>query len=79
MKKTYKIDKDQDELSEHYDFDYSKAKNNRFAPLLAEQEGFVKLEPDIRRVFRTSDQVNNALRAIINAVPKTKKKSIEIA
>ncbi len=65
-----------DEMLDNYDFDYSKAQPNRFAPLLAEQNGFIKLQPDIHKVFQTSDQVNNALRALINAIPKEKKEMI---
>jgi hypothetical protein len=68
-----------DELEEHYDFDYSKAKPNRFAPILAEQSGFIKLQPDIQEVFKTSEQVNNILRAIISAYPKSKKLSVKTA
>lgn len=64
---------DDDEMLDHYELDYSKAKPNRFAPILAEQEGFIKLQPDVKKIFKTSDEVNNVLRAIINAYPKAKK------
>ncbi len=63
-----------DEMLDHYDFDYSKAKPNRFAAILSEQSGFIKLQPDIQKVFKNSDDVNNALRAFINAIPKKKRK-----
>ena len=72
MKKTNQ-NIDQDEMSEHYDFDYSKAKPNHYAAILAEQEGYVKLQPDIKKVFKTSEQVNDVLRAIINSFPKSGK------
>ena len=68
---------DGDKMPDHYEFDYSKAKPNRFAPVLAEQEGFIQLQPDIRKVFKTSDQVNTALRAFINAIPKRSSKLLE--
>jgi hypothetical protein len=74
MKKINKIDKD--DLSEHYDFDYSKAKPNRFAQMFLD-EGNVIIEPDVRKVFDTPDKVNNALRAIIQAYPKKTRKSKE--
>ena len=80
MKKTDKINinpDDNHEMQEHYDFDYTKAKPNRFAPILAEQNGFIKLQPDIQKVFQTSEQVNNALRAIINIIPKPTKRKLE--
>lgn len=54
-----------DMLSE-YNFDYSKAKNNRFA---ADYHVSVTLDPDVASVFKTSESVNKALRAILLAVP----------
>jgi hypothetical protein len=35
-----------DELREHYDFDYAKAKPNRFAKRLREEMTLVVLDPD---------------------------------
>jgi hypothetical protein len=64
-------------MLDHYDFDYSKAKPNRFASVLTEQNGFIKLQPDIHKVFQTSDQVNDALRAFINAIPKKNKRKAQ--
>ena len=72
MKKTNQ-NIDRDEMPEHYDFDYSKAKPNHYAAILAEQEGYIKLQPDIKKVFKTSEQVNNVLRAIIDSLPRTGK------
>lgn len=54
-----------DMLSE-YSFDYSKAKSNRFA---ADYHVSVTLDPDVANVFKTSESVNKALRAILLAVP----------
>ena len=54
-----------DMLSE-YNLDYSKAKNNRFA---ADHHVSVTLDPDVASVFKTSESVNKALRAILLAVP----------
>ncbi|MEI6089378.1 MAG: hypothetical protein WCR42_02910 [bacterium] len=82
MKKTDNIMNnldDEDEMLDNYDFDYSKAKPNRFAAKLAEQDGYIKLQPDIHKVFETSDQVNNALRALINAMPKKKNRKLSHA
>ena len=75
MKKT----EDNDEMLEHYDFDYSLAKPNRFALSLTEENGFIKLQPEIQKVFQTSDQVNNALRAFIDAIPKKGKRKLQKA
>jgi hypothetical protein len=63
-------------MLEHYDFDYSQAKPNRFALILAEQDGFIKLQPDIREFYHTSEEVNNALRHFIKTKPKLKRKII---
>ncbi|MFH1049936.1 MAG: hypothetical protein V1779_03280 [bacterium] len=71
MKKniTYKNEME-DELLPEYEFDFSKSKPNRFVQLLKKQANCIQLEPDIQKVFRNSDEVNNALRAVINAIPK---------
>lgn len=56
-----------DELDAHYDFDYSKAKPNRFAARLAQEQVMVVLDPDIAAIFPTSETVNEALRALATA------------
>ncbi len=68
-----------DDLQPEYDLDFSKSKPNRFSKSLQSQSNFIQLEPDVHKVFRNSDEVNNALRAVINAMPKRKKnKSQEV-
>jgi len=57
--------------------DFSKSKPNRFAKVLRNQSNFVQLEPDIQKVFTTSEEVNNALRAFINAIPKHSKRKTQ--
>ena len=56
-----------DELTEHYDFDYSKAKPNRFAKRLAQEQVMVVLDPDMAAIFPTSEAVNEALRVLATA------------
>jgi len=56
-----------DEINEHYDFDYSKAKPNRFAARLAEEQLMVVLDPDMAAIFPTSEAVNEALRVLATA------------
>ncbi|HWF44955.1 MAG TPA: hypothetical protein VG537_09965 [Candidatus Kapabacteria bacterium] len=58
-----------DDLRPHYEFDYSKAKPNRFAHVKKDQT-VVLLDKDLSKVFKTQDEVNNALRALVNAMPK---------
>ena len=73
MKKmpTNKASKVQDMASE-YQFDYKKAKPNRFAARMKDEPLIVMIEPDIAKVFKSSEQVNKALRALISAIPEKK-------
>jgi hypothetical protein len=57
-----------DELREHYSFDYSKAKPNRFADRFDEEAIVVVLDPDVAAVFTTSEAANQALRGLITAL-----------
>ena len=59
----------QEDLLPEYNFDYSKARPNRFATS-GDRTITVKLEPDVARVFQTSDEVNRVLRAIISVIPR---------
>ena len=52
-----------------YNFDYSKAKPNRFAHNVVN----VTLDEDIAKIFTTSKPVNKALRAILSALLETRK------
>lgn len=60
-----------DDLRPEYDFDYSKARPNRFATgdgscrVVA-----VQLDPDVAEVFTTAESVNAVLRALINSMPR---------
>ncbi len=58
------------ELLSEYNFDYSKARSNRFAIPKDEKSVTVRLQPDVAKVFKTSEEVNKALRAILSAIPK---------
>lgn len=59
------------ELLPEYELDYRKARPNRFATQLDTSPVTVTLDPDIAEVFKTSEAVNNALRALLSAIPKT--------
>jgi hypothetical protein len=58
------------DIEPEYDFDYSKARPNRFAERVSKDQIAVVLEPDIARVFNDSDSVNRVLRALIESMPK---------
>ncbi len=56
-----------DGLLPEYEFDYRRARPNRFA--LTEQQRVVILEPDVAEYFHDSEAVNRVLRAIIENLP----------
>lgn len=68
MKKTPTNNPESDDLSAEYEFDYRKARPNRFA--LKDQERVVILEPDVAEYFHDSDAVNRVLRALIETMPR---------
>ncbi len=57
-----------------YQFDYSKAKPNRFANRAKENRLVVLLDPDVAAVFTTPESVNKVLRALITALPVTSRR-----
>ena len=73
MKKT-PIDESQfeSEILPEYHFDYQKAKPNRFTTQNVKRMTVV-LDEDIAQVFTTSESVNKALRALIEAMPQIDK------
>lgn len=58
-------------MKTEYDFDYKKAKPNRFAGKIAKDRVVVLLDPEVSKVFNDSESVNEALRALIAALPKS--------
>lgn len=63
----------QGNLLPEYNFDYSKAKPNRFAGRMSEAIAVV-LEPDVAAVFKSSKTVNAILRSAISAMSQTKRR-----
>lgn len=72
MKKNPKDELADDFMRDEYDFDYSKGVRGKYARKVSEENGYVKLSEDVRGVFKTSEEVNNALRSFIQAIPKHK-------
>jgi hypothetical protein len=62
-----------DDLRPEYDFDYRKARPNRFAERVYKNRRVVILDPDISKAFPTSESVNTVLRALITTMPKPRK------
>jgi hypothetical protein len=69
-KKPPGLDDSAGELQPEYDLDYAKARPNRFANRIVPGGSAVVLEPDVASVFKTSQSVNEVLRALITAMPK---------
>ncbi|HEV7684003.1 MAG TPA: hypothetical protein VGO68_17865 [Pyrinomonadaceae bacterium] len=63
-----------EEVQPGYDFDYTKAKPNRFVGRMAKDRLVVLLDPEVSKVFLDSESVNAALRALITALPKSAKR-----
>jgi hypothetical protein len=59
-----------DEALSEYDFDYKKAKPNRFAGRISKER---VLDPDVSQIFTTPESVNTVLRALIAAMPESLK------
>lgn len=57
------------EMDSEYRFDYSTARPNRFANRMEDAPLVVVIDPDVAKVFTTTEQVNKALRALISAMP----------
>ena len=57
-------------MASEYRFDYKKAKPNRFASRMKSGPLVAVIDPDVAKVFKTTDDVNKALRALITAMPK---------
>ena len=69
MKRT-KASEPQDDMLPQYDFDYNKARPNRFAGEIDKNCLVVVLDADIAQVFTTSESVNSVLRALITTMPR---------
>ena len=67
---------DTNEMRTEYQIDYSKSRPNRFAKIATEEPLVVMVDADISEVFTTSESVNHALRALIAAMPKSRRKRV---
>ncbi len=60
-----------DDLIAEHQFDYSKARPNRFVSSCSPGGRLVVLDPDIARVFTDAESVNSVLRALITIMLPT--------
>ncbi|HEX7530148.1 MAG TPA: hypothetical protein VF333_03310, partial [Pyrinomonadaceae bacterium] len=64
---------EKEDTQPEYDFDYTKAKPNRFAGRIAKDRMVVLLDPEVSKVA-DSESVNVALRQLITTLPKNTKR-----
>ena len=57
-----------DDMLPEYDFNYRKAKPNRFT--LKEDQQAIILDADVAKFFKNSESVNRVLRALIMNMPQ---------
>lgn len=62
------------DLLKEYNFDYGKALPNRFAGKQKDRL-IIALDPDLSKVFTTSESVNAVLRALVKTMPPTTPKT----
>ncbi len=67
-----------DDMRPEYNFDYRKARPNRFASRAKQERLVVILDPDIAEVFTTPESVNKVLRALITTMPQTEKQKVDV-
>lgn len=70
MKKA-KRDKEHDMLPE---YDFSQGVRGKYAKRYAEGSNLVVLSPDVAKIFRTSESVNEALRTLLRVRGKPSRK-----
>ena len=66
-----------DDMRLEYDFDYLKARPNRFAARNKDRL-IVVLDPDVSKVFTTPESVNTVLRALIATMPQSAKRKAAV-
>jgi uncharacterized DUF497 family protein len=64
-----------EEMLPEYNFDYTKAKPNRFSGRINKDRVVVLLDPEVSEVFTTPESVNTVLRALITAMPQGSKRA----
>lgn len=67
-----------DYLQPEYEFDYSKAKRNKYASVFKNQDCLVRIEPDIFQFFNSEEKVNNALRSLLDLSQSSQAQNIRI-
>ncbi len=61
-------------MREEDKFDYSKGVRGKYFRKATEENCYIKLIPEVQKVFKNSEDVNDVLLAIINAIPNANKR-----
>jgi hypothetical protein len=69
--------KKQDEMLEEYDF--SNGVRGKYTKQYNDGVNIIKLDQDVRKIFPDAKSVNNALRTLINLIPKDQTDSTRLA
>jgi hypothetical protein len=75
MKKQTKRKLSQDKDTMRPEYDFSKGVRGKHAARYAEGTNVVVLEPDVAREFRTTEQVNETLRAVSKLLQQHRKRA----
>ncbi len=66
-----------DEMLEEYDF--SNGIRGKYTKEYNDGVNIIKLDKDVRKIFPDAESVNNALRTLINLIPKNKNDTTRLA
>jgi len=58
----------EDTLRKEYKFDYSKGVKGKYFRQNIEENGYIKLLPEVQKYFKTSEEVNSILLSVMNAI-----------
>jgi len=67
----------QNEMLEEYDF--SNGIRGKYTEQYNDGVNIIKLDKDVRKIFPDAQSVNNALRTLINLIPKDTTESVRLA
>ena len=69
--------KQQNEMLEEYDF--SNGIRGKYTQQYNDGTNIIKLDKDVKKIFPDAASVNNALRTLINLIPKDQTDSVRLA
>ncbi len=68
------MNKDNENIEEMQpEYDFSDGVRGKYAARIAEENGYVRIDPRVLKHFKTSDSINKILLSIVESLPKTSK------